>query len=87
MPFHKVTKQADGLTCKLLYENIEMESDMSRRKSVEKETFEGVRRILQLSDAEFEKWMDTVERAGLRLKGRARKTKRFALYLIEWFRI
>ena len=40
---------------------------MSRKKSVEGEV-EGVQKILQLSDVEFEKWMDAVERAGLRRK-------------------
>jgi uncharacterized HAD superfamily protein len=42
---------------------------MSRRKSIEKETPKDVQRILHLSGKEFEKWMDAVERAGLRLKG------------------
>ncbi len=41
---------------------------MSKRKSVGKETSGGAQRILQLLDAEFEKWMDSVERAGLKLK-------------------
>ncbi len=45
---------------------------MSRRKSVEKEV-KGVQRILQLSDREFEKWMDAVERAGIRMKNERRR--------------
>jgi len=40
-----------------------------------KSSFEGdskaVQKILELSDAEFEKWMDSVEKAGIRLKTKA----------------
>jgi len=44
---------------------------MSRRKTASKGDSKGVRKILALSDAEFEKWMDSVEKAGIRLKTKA----------------
>lgn len=41
---------------------------MGKRKSAGEEGVQTVQRVLKLSDAEFEKWMDRVERAGLNLK-------------------
>jgi hypothetical protein len=42
--------------------------DMSKGKRRVKEDQRGVRRILEFSDEEFEKWMDSVEKAGIKLK-------------------
>lgn len=54
---------------KLLYGRIRSCIIMSgRKKSTDKEELKGVERILALSDADFEKWVDRVLRAGLRIK-------------------
>ena len=41
---------------------------MGKRKPADEEGTQAVQRVLKLSDADFEKWMDRVERAGLKLK-------------------
>jgi len=43
---------------------------MSRRKTASKGDSKAVQKILELSDAEFEKWMDS-EKGGIRLKTKA----------------
>ena len=41
---------------------------MRKRKSTDEDGIQTVKRVLKLSDIEFEKWLDKVERAGLKLK-------------------
>jgi len=39
---------------------------MSKRKVTDDDDIRAVKRVLQLSDSEFEKWQDNVEKAGLK---------------------
>lgn len=48
--------------------NIRMSKKKTPNEDEEKEAIRTVQRVLKLSDAEFEKWLDKVERAGLKLK-------------------
>jgi len=41
---------------------------MGKRKSNDEDGIQTVKRVLKLSDIEFEKWLDKVKRAGLKLK-------------------
>jgi len=43
---------------------------MSKKKVTDDDDIRTVKRVLQLSDSEFEKWLDNVEKAGLKLKAR-----------------